>query len=113
VGLTALRATDAPVILVACDMPFLTADAFRWLAGFNVLPGAHGMITRGSAGLEPLFATYAPGIMPLVHASMDARCYALRDLVAMGRFTEVIAPAWLEPQLQDINTKEDLARVAR
>jgi molybdenum cofactor guanylyltransferase len=53
------------IVLVGCDLPFVTADLFRFL--FNI-PGDHqAVVPVGADGkLEPLCAIYAAEVLPLV-----------------------------------------------
>lgn len=96
---TALRAADgSPVLVVAWDMPFVTAELLRALrrrgeAGARAVVPVHG--AEGWA--EPLCAWYAPSVLPTCLALLEAgarRASALLDALLPGAETvgdEVLA----------------------
>ncbi len=56
---TALNATAMPWnLILACDLPYLTADWLGWLLGRAVDSHAQIVMPRTSGGLEPLAAVY-------------------------------------------------------
>jgi molybdenum cofactor guanylyltransferase len=66
---TALRHTSAPaLLLLACDLPFLTPEFLRFLAGQL---GAHqAAIPRSPEGLQPLCAVYARSCLPALETAL-------------------------------------------
>ncbi len=73
----ALRAAGgAPVVVLACDMPFVRPQLIDFLAGSD----AAVAIPRVGGRLEPLLARYAPSAMPMLEATI-ARAGALRDAI--------------------------------
>ncbi len=56
---TALHATNAPWnLILACDLPYLTADWLGWLLARAIASEAQIVVPRSSGGLEPLAAVY-------------------------------------------------------
>ena len=110
--LAALRAAARPVLVVGCDMPFLTAPLLAWLAG---LDGA--VVAEVGGEQQPLPARYEPRQAGELEAAMrDGR--AMRDALAslgprivregeLGRF----GPP--ETSLFNVNDAADLATAER
>jgi molybdopterin-guanine dinucleotide biosynthesis protein A len=107
-ALHALPHTYEKVLLMACDMPLLSAEALRWLVrqGENN-PGAHGVIVSHNTHWEPLFAIYRREVLPLVESQLAMERRALHALIGAGDFHIVEAPTWLQPQLANANTPQD------
>jgi molybdopterin-guanine dinucleotide biosynthesis protein A len=57
----ALTHFEAPTFIVACDMPFLSADFIKYLSQ-NFAENA--LVPLGESGFEPLHAIYAPHLAP-------------------------------------------------
>jgi molybdopterin-guanine dinucleotide biosynthesis protein A len=105
--LHALRsAAPRPVLICAADMPFLTAEAVRELAGADP-GGAPAVVAARARGLEPMLGCYRPQAADLLEpAALEAR-QPLRAAVA------AIGPRLLDldPELLfNVNTPADLAR---
>jgi molybdopterin-guanine dinucleotide biosynthesis protein A len=64
------------VLLLACDMPFVTSELLGWLAG---LEGSAMTVVGGRP--QPLLARYLPEQLPVLRAALDAR-RALRAVLA-------------------------------
>ncbi len=63
---TAIVASPLPrTIVLACDMPFVTTELFRLMAGVT---GADVVIPRGARGYEPLCAVYSKACGPPIRA---------------------------------------------
>jgi len=66
--LAALRAADGrPVVVIACDMPFVPPALVAWLAGLDApvaLPGARGRP-------QPLLARYGLSLAPTLEAAIE------------------------------------------
>jgi molybdopterin-guanine dinucleotide biosynthesis protein A len=107
--LTALRhAEGSSILLTACDMPALSAEALSWLA--RQAPQTHGAAIVNAAQLEPLFSLYAPACRDAAGPQMRAGRLSLHGLIEGGQFQKIEAPAWLRPQLVNINTPEEWAQ---
>jgi molybdopterin-guanine dinucleotide biosynthesis protein A len=99
------------VLLIACDLPALTAQALAWLTSLsNELPLADGLVTERDGLIEPLFACYTARCLPAVRQRLASGQRALHRLIADGDFRRVPLPAPLWPALVNINTPEDWRR---
>ena len=76
---TALDATAAPVLLLACDLPFLTPAFLSHLAERRGPQQA--VVPHTDAGLQPLCALYEPSCMAAVQAAIEADQLGLRGLL--------------------------------
>jgi molybdopterin-guanine dinucleotide biosynthesis protein A len=110
--IAALRAARGrPVLVVACDMPLVSAKLLSWLAG---LPAT--AIPRVDGILHPLLARYAPTAEPALRTavgdglSAQAAALALRPRV----IEEAELAAFGRPELLlfNVNDQRDLARAA-
>jgi molybdopterin-guanine dinucleotide biosynthesis protein A len=110
--LTALETSDGPVLVLGCDMPFVTAPLLSWLARREpaTVADVHGR-------LEPLLAVYGPADAAILTRELEQEA-PLRKAVErleprrvgeteLGRFG---APRML---VRSINTEADLAEAER
>ena len=111
---TALSAATRPrVLVVATDMPFLTADLVLALVAW---PEADAVVPRAGGRTHPLCALYArDAVLPVARARLAGDDLALRGVL------DAVSTAWLEPgdvarvdpagrSLTNVNTPEELAR---
>jgi molybdopterin-guanine dinucleotide biosynthesis protein A len=104
-------AVDAPVLLLACDLPFVTPAILRLLAEWpdtdNVVPVAGGR-------LQYVCARYAPGALEEAKRSLRRGRRALADLVARTGYVQVDESCWRAHgpphAFADLDTPEDLRR---
>ena len=76
---TALGATGATVLLLACDLPFLTTDFLRHLADRR---GPHQAVVPYTAtGLQPLCALYEPSCLAAIETAIQAGQLGMRSLL--------------------------------
>lgn len=61
------HAAGRPVIVVGCDMPFLTARLLAWLAE---IPAASSVVTVIGGRPQPLLARYAPRDLPALEGAL-------------------------------------------
>ena len=109
---TALAHFDGPVLLVACDMPLVDADALAWLRDtFQSTDAASrdGLITVREGRVEPLFSVYTPQVLSAVQNMLAEGRRSLTHLIERGDFTQREAPDHIAPRLENINTPADLA----
>jgi len=105
---TALTVTQAEWnLIVACDMPGVTADLFEDL--FRAAEATHAdcVIPETCAGLDPLCAVYHQRCLSAVSASITRKVLKMHDFVATIR-----AERWLvsDPaRLFNANTPEEWA----
>ncbi|HEX5385502.1 MAG TPA: NTP transferase domain-containing protein [Gemmatimonadales bacterium] len=81
---TAVVAAPAPVVCVAWDMPFVTAELVRALAAGLGKYDAYLPESGGRRGVEPLCAAYGPACAAAIAASLDRG-----DLRAIGFHRDV------------------------
>lgn len=107
VGLhTALTETDDAAFVVAWDMPFVTSELTRLVAGrardvpFATIPES----PFGADGLEPMCAVYTRAALPFVKAALDEHDFRL------ARFIDRL-PAVTRVGVDAIRTVGDPARL--
>ena len=113
---TAVTAADGPVLVIACDMPFLSAPFLTRVieAGRD----ADIAVPRANDGYHPLCASYAPACAGPLEKRIARRALTVVELLSDVRVHE------LDPDeiarfdqdgllLLNINTAADLARAER
>ena len=103
--LHALEVADAPVLVCAADMPFLTADACRTLLGAAGVAPAVVAVSDGV--LQPTLGLYAPVALDLLRQA-PADAPLTRTVEALDP-VRVALPAAL---VRSVNTPEELKRAA-
>ena len=68
---TALVHANSSVIVVAWDMPFVTAELFRLIRDRG-RDERFATVPEGPGGLEPFCAMYTPACLPTLEAALDA-----------------------------------------
>lgn len=110
---TAVTLADGPVLVLACDMPFVTTAFLARLqrAGRD----ADVAIPRTPDGFHPLCASYAPSCAPVIRSRIESGSLAAAGFLPDVRVRELgpdeIAP--FDPEgllLLNVNTPADLAR---
>lgn len=78
---TALVHARASVLVVAWDMPFLSAELLQLIidAGTHA---RYAAVPEGPSGDEPMCAVYHPAALALVDAALDANDFKLTNLIA-------------------------------
>ena len=113
---TALADAQGPVLILACDMPFVTAPFLARVieAGRE----ADIAIPRGHDGYQPLCANYAPACAGPLRRRIEQGALKVVDLLADVRVRE-LGPdeiAAFDPDgllLLNVNTADDVARAER
>jgi molybdopterin-guanine dinucleotide biosynthesis protein A len=110
---TALADAGGPVLVLACDLPFVTAAFLARV--IEAGRGADIAIPRGHDGYQPLCANYAPACAGPLRRRIELGALKVVDLLADVRVRELgpeeIAP--FDPDgllLLNVNTADDLAR---
>lgn len=75
----ALAASDGPVLLLACDMPFVTTPLLAHL--IDRLDGVEAVVPRTERGYHPLCAVFAQQCREPVRARLEAGQLRVRDLL--------------------------------
>ena len=114
---TALMAAPTEqVLVIACDMPFLTAPFLMRLAALGV--DVDVAVPRSAAGRHPLCASYARGVASHVKARIDRGDLRVRDALD-GLDVRELGPdelAAFDPEgllLLNVNTPDDYARARK
>ena len=82
---TALNATKMPWnLILACDLPYLTAEWLGWLLARAANSNAQIVMPRTSGGLEPLAAVYRRECAAPIVAALERGVRKVTD--AMGEF---------------------------
>lgn len=97
------------VLLVACDLPLLTAADFAWLASRN--SGPDGTVAVTDRGPEPCFARYRRRLAGAVDERLADGRRSLRGLIDERDFARVAVPANQAAHLLNVNTPADLERL--
>ena len=98
------RAEGRPVVVLACDLPFVTAELVRELARADAGGAPAVVTTTYERGLQPLCARYEPQALELL-AGFDPAGRAVPQV-------EALRPARLTVDadlLRNVNSADDLA----
>ena len=112
---TALEHAEADrVIVIACDLPFLTAPLLARLA--EMAGEGDGAWVRSARGVEPLVAVYRRRARPAIRAAIDAGRLKAADLADVLQMTEMTTDTIAEfgaPErlLANVNSPEEYAQV--
>ena len=110
---TALTATTMTWnLIVACDLPYLTAPWLDWLLDFTADSNAQIIIPRTSRGLEPLAAAYRKECAAPIVAALDRGVRKVTDAIAEFRMKCLLESDWrkLDPEgrvLKNMNAPSD------
>jgi len=114
---TAIRAASpARALVVACDMPFLTAPFLRRLVA--AAAGVDAVVPRTADGYHPLCAVYAPSAAEPIRRRIESGRLKVIDALADLRVRE-IGPEEIAPYDPDgilffnVNTPDDYQRALR
>lgn len=107
----ALQAASGPVLLLACDMPFVTTALLAGL--FAKLDDMDVVVPRTEHGYHPLCAVFAPQCRGPVRARLDAGQLRMRDLLTDLRVRTVEGDALAQfgevhRLLANVNSQTDL-----
>ena len=111
---TALSLAPSPIVLLlACDLPFVTVDFLRFLLAAR---GDHQvLVPRDADGLHPLCAVYTRSCLPAVERALDRGDRRMRAFHDEVDVRVVESQEWrdLDPRdilLANLNTPEDYRR---
>ncbi len=110
-----IRALEAaggsPAVVVACDMPWLSATLVGALVdALRRSSGALDVVVARGERLEPLCAVWAPSALPVLVAAFDDGERAVHRTFDRLRVGEVAVGA---DEVRNVNTPADLADVQR
>jgi molybdopterin-guanine dinucleotide biosynthesis protein A len=102
---------DVPILMVACDLPYLDPTMLRILADH---PGAGGVVPEAEGRLQPLCARYGVGARRAAPDLLAEGHRSLRSLLAIGDHEVLPEPQWAlvvgADVFRDVDTPEDLER---
>jgi molybdopterin-guanine dinucleotide biosynthesis protein A len=76
--LTALKLSPGErVLVVACDMPFLSGPFLTYLVGL----GGDVVVPADERGFHPLHAVYSKSVLPVIEEQLELGRYRLQDLI--------------------------------
>jgi len=110
---TALNATKAPWnLILACDLPYLTACWVDWLLARAMDSGAQIVMPRTLGGLEPLAAVYHKECATPIVAALERGVLKVTDAIAEFRMDCLSESDWNghDPEgrvLRNMNTPSD------
>jgi molybdopterin-guanine dinucleotide biosynthesis protein A len=110
---TALSATKVPWnLILACDLPYLTAEWLDWLVGRAVDSDAQIVMPRTSGGFEPLAAVYRRECAAPIVAALERGVRKVTDAMAEFRMECLSESEWNkhDPEsrvLRNMNTPSD------
>jgi molybdopterin-guanine dinucleotide biosynthesis protein A len=108
---TALQTTRAEaVLLLACDMPFVTAQLLQLVLDSAADQSCLFVRSNGVAGFPFLLSRAS---LPTVTAQVEAGRFSLQVLAKALEAKLVRLPRRLSPQLRNINTPAELRRARR
>ena len=99
----ALERADAPVLVCAADMPFVTGDACRSLLA-AAGSGGTAVVAASEGVLQPVFALYAPEALEALRSAP-----AGAPLTATVESLQPVRVALPPAVVRSVNTAEDLA----
>jgi molybdopterin-guanine dinucleotide biosynthesis protein A len=112
---TALTDAAGPVLVLACDMPFVTEAFLARVVAAGCDAGIDVAIPRGRDGYQPLCASYGPACAGPLRRRIEQGALKVVDLLADVRVREIgpdeIAP--FDPDgllLLNVNTAADVDR---
>jgi molybdopterin-guanine dinucleotide biosynthesis protein A len=110
---TALRGASERIIVLACDLPFVTAPFLECL--LRTGRDADATVPRTADGLHPLCASYAADTAPRIRKLIDEGVRQVQEALGSLRLhiVEGAALAQYDPDgrlLHNINTPDDYAR---
>lgn len=94
-----------PVLLVACDLPFLKPELLTLLAG--ELAGAGAAVPVAGGRLQPLAACYAPSVLRVAEGLLERGELSMRPLLDEIEVHRVPGDGWAGA-LTDVDTPADL-----
>jgi len=112
---TALSLDLGPILLLACDLPFLTPDFLRFLVRKR---GPYQVVVpRTNNGLQPLCALYEPCCLATIESAIQFGQLSMRALLGQLNLHEVPSEDW-QPYdergllFANLNTPEEYQQAA-
>lgn len=110
-----LAAESAPVIALACDLPFVSRELLARLSAVDagessdsLRAGMDVVAAKRQQRWEPLCARYNPSVLPVLDAALTQGERSFQGLLRRLRVHELRLPPEQEHELGDWDTPEDL-----
>jgi len=97
------------LIVCACDMPEINADAINWLIS-QICPDDWAIVPQIKEHLHPLFAVYDPRIRPLFEDLAVRGMMRMREVCASPRVRIVRPPSKISRAWNNINDSAALKK---
>jgi molybdopterin-guanine dinucleotide biosynthesis protein A len=112
--MAALARAAQPLLLVACDMPLLTAGTLRLLLDAHRSEAAATVATsrdsQGGEFVEPALAVYAPACIPILRKLLETERGSFQGLKRLPQVRRWPVPEERAIELSNVNTPEALRR---
>jgi len=105
---TALKIINNPIIVLPCDMPFVTKNHLKLLIS-NYIPHVDAVIASSEKGREPLLGIYAPSFLIKLEYNLKKKEYSLQKILRSSRvkFVEFREAGYITDGFFNINNPED------
>ena len=105
-------------LILACDLPFLTAEWIDWLISRALNSSAQAIVPESKRGIEPLAAIYHRDCGPVFSAAFQQGARSVREALRHVPFDRVTGDEWLAVNssdllLQNVNTLKDFGEARR
>lgn len=113
---TALEKAAGPVLLLACDLPFLTPEFLRYILSRR---GNHqAIVPRTKEGTQPLCALYELSCLTAIETAIAAKQLSMRRLLSALNVDEIEQATWRAYDKRNLlfanlNTPEEFERVQK
>lgn len=104
-----LATHDGAVLLLACDLPRIDAEAVRWLIAMP--SGVNGAVLEVAGRLQPCCALYQPSCLHLARSCLASGRRSLHTLLDAGGFARNACPEGMAARFVDVDTAEEWGRV--
>lgn len=114
IGTALTHAAGSRVLVLACDLPFVTAPVLRWLVELD--PAADvTLFETAHEGIHPLAAVYSPRCLGPIEAAVASHRLKVAGFFPQVRVriapeSELVAAGFSPSLLANLNTPEDLER---
>jgi molybdenum cofactor guanylyltransferase len=105
-------------LILACDLPYLTAEWLDWLLARAAASSCHIIMPRTARGLEPLAAIYRRGCVEPIIGALRRGVHKVSDALEQFRIEFVAEDDWahIDPTgrvLYNMNAPEDYQEARR
>lgn len=108
----ALDQAQNPILLLACDIPLLSADTLRSLLGAH-RDDAAATIAQLNGQPEPTVAVYSPALIPMLHQMLAENRRSLQPLARLPHVALWPVPEERAHEFLNVNDEASLAEARR